>query len=416
MPSVGEYLKPYWMTTDRRTVRLYLGNVVDVLGRMGRGSVHCVVTSPPYYRLRDYGTGTWVGGKDGCDHLRPPLGGVRATTLARPLQYDENGYTTGKTNPNRVQYSGECGKCGARRLDLQIGGESEPDCGSKGQAECGCYVCRMVGVFRGVWRVLHDSGTVWLNLGDSYGEGSQLLGIPWRVALALQADGWVLRQDVIWHKPSPMPESVRNRCTKSHEYVFLLAKRPGYFCDMEAVKERSVDAESLNGMRRRGKDKLSRSGSIGSNYRAGFSKRDGETYPEKNKRSVWTVEDHTALVCYLSEHYPDVLNDFLGGSKSKSSLWKVPPAGYPGAHFAVYPPKLIEPCIRAGTSQYGFVGSGTTCEVALENGRYSAGIDLSETYLKQNAIQRLEGVLYRRRSTAGLVPMEPRKPFRLRKS
>jgi DNA modification methylase len=369
---------------------------------------------------------------------------------------------------------------------MEIGGESKPDCGSKGQAECGCYVCRMVGVFRGVWRVLHDSGTVWLNLGDSYREGSQLLGIPWRVALALQADGWVLRQDVIWHKPSPMPESVRNRCTKAHEYVFLLAKRPGYFCDMEAIKEKSRSQPHAPGNHKVAPERNDK-GHL-EEFERVFSP-DGLS----NKRSVWTVEDHTALVRYLSEHYPDVLEDFLGGSKSKSSVWKVPPAGYPGAHFAVYPPKLIEPCIRAGTSQYGccikcrapwarvmesrklkrrrfvilsdrqrgsregrvggrinttpndvagvetktvgweptcpcgedvipctvldpFLGSGTTCEVALENGRYSMGIDLSETYLKQNAIQRLEGVLYRRRSTAGLVPMEPRKPFRLRKS
>jgi DNA modification methylase len=271
---------------------LFCGDVLDGLRMLPGESVDCVVTSPPYWRLRDYG----VGG--------------------------------------------------------QIGLESSPD----------EYVAKMVLVFGEVRRVLKKRGTVWLNLGDSYasqpagnktpsgfsqtrpsrisGNGDQetvdlpqkdfvglkpkdLCGVPWRVAFALQADGWWLRQDIIWSKPNPMPESVTDRCTKAHEYVFLLSKAASYYYDNEAIREDSIDPESLNGLRERNAGTMNAvdpknykfHGSIGEDGK----RRSGQKYKKRNKRSVWTITTKP----------------------------------YSGAHFATFPEDLIEPMIRAGTSEKG---------------------------------------------------------------
>jgi DNA modification methylase len=249
----------------------------------------------------------------------------------------------------------------------------------------------MVKVFRQIRRVLVDNGTLWLNLGDSYANqksgdtytgfndryfnrstdgGKQaktvsganigklqftglkpknLVGIPWRVAFALQADGWWLRQDIIWHKPNPMPESVTDRCTKAHEYVFLLTKSQQYFYDAEAIKERSVDPESHNGRRKRNNDKFV--GKPMSDTRLGFAKLNGQKYPMRNRRSVWTIT-----------------------SKAFS-----------GAHFAVMPETLAEPCVLAGSKPNDlildpFAGSGTVGVVALKHNRNFIGIELNPTY------------------------------------
>lgn len=400
-------IEPFWETTDHKTVRLYHGDVIAVLQQMPAKSVQCVVTSPPYWGLRDYG----------------------------------------------------------EDKSLEIGSEKTPD----------EFVAKMVAVFREVRRVLRDDGTLWLNLGDSYNANTgagfngnskrpesaretviktanlkpgNLVGIPWRVALALQADGWVLRQDIIWHKPSPMPESVKNRCTKAHEYIFLLTKSQRYFYDAEAIKEKRPGAKPWT---KRNDQKFV--GEVGSDTRTGFSKiEEGQVFDTANKRSVWTVSSQ----------------------------------GYDGAHFATFPPKLIEPCIKAGTSEKGccakccapwrrvtadlgtegghqhqrrggegnpyrlekqtglaeggaganwitktvgweptcecncsrvvpcvvadiFVGSGTTCCVAIAHGRRSVGIDLSKKYLKNNAIPRIEGGLLSRPALARLTGKTPKR-------
>ena len=226
------------------------------------------------------------------------------------------------------------------------------------------FVARMVEVFRHVRRVLRDDGTVWLNLGDSYASGKgtcynpgggstslgqhrkaegahpidrgnkstlalsglkpkDLCGIPWRVALALQADGWYLRQDIIWHKPNPMPESVRDRCTKSHEYLFLLTKKPRYYCDMEAIKEPSQANEA-------------------SRVRSKYGRYDAGTGDAKR-------DSRTGKPDYLQAKG----NDYGGGTRNKRSVWTVATAPYKEAHFATFPPKLIEPCVLAGTSEKG---------------------------------------------------------------
>lgn len=248
------------------------------------------------------------------------------------------------------------------------------------------YVQKMVEVFREVHRLLRNDGTLWLNLGDSYmsakncvpppqTQGGQrgmpsdfvpanrkdqkglknkdLIGIPWRVALALQADGWYLRQDIIWNKPNPMPESVEDRCTKSHEYIFLLSKKPHYYYDFEAIKEPLAESS----VSRLQQNIQSQTGSTRAN---GGAKTNG------NMKAV---------------------GDLSSGLKNKRSVWTVNAKGYKGAHFAVYPEDLILPCVLAGCPKDGtvfdpFTGSGTTAVVALKNGRNYIGTELNPEYVK----------------------------------
>jgi site-specific DNA-methyltransferase (adenine-specific) len=299
------------------------GDCREMMRTMPEKSVQTCVTSPPYFGLRDYGN------------------------------------------------------------DGQIGLEPTPD----------EFVGKLVEVFREVRRVLRDDGTLWLNLGDSYasmnrsgrkespgvgakqeikpiqtsvkwnaGDGSKfqwripafdteikpkdLMGIPWRVAFALQADGWYLRQDIIWHKPNPMPESVTDRCTKAHEYIFLLSKSEKYFFDNEAIKE---DAKSKSEGIRFGGDKY---GDSDDPKHATKSGNVSSEYTKANKRSVWTVTTKP----------------------------------FSGAHFATFPPDLIEPCILAGSALGDtvldpFGGSGTTAMVANQLGRNAVLCELNPEYI-----------------------------------
>jgi DNA modification methylase len=249
----------------------------------------------------------------------------------------------------------------------------------------GEYVANMVDVFRHVWHILEDDGTVWLNLGDSYynyrpGKGQalnkqtvsntnqdlpttcarrgnkqeglkekDLIGIPWRVAFALQDFGWTLRQDIIWHKPNPMPESVRDRCTKAHEYIFLLSKSPQYYFNNEAIKEPAIHSNRTAG----NKNPQKGTGQEKMEIRSGLLAAQQKIYEMRNKRSVWTVN--------------------------------VKP--YKGAHFATFPKELIEPCVLAGSKEGDivfdpFMGSGTTAQVALQYGRQYLGCELNKEYEK----------------------------------
>ena len=262
-----------WVSKCGRA-RIMVGNCLRRLADLPGGSVHCCVTSPPYFGLRDYGHDEQLG------------------------------------NERRVED----------------------------------YVDNLVDVFREVRRVLRDDGVAWLNLGDSYNSNASnqqglggsatsrvgggdpvigrrnkqvdtlkpkdLIGVPWRVAFALQADGWYLRQDIIWAKPNPMPESVTDRCTKSHEYIFLLTKSARYYYDNEAVKEVT---DSIGGASRQ----------FGASKQAGTFRQ-------------------------------DIGNEFTdNGTRNRRSVWTIATQPYKGAHFATYPPKLIEPCIKAGTSEEG---------------------------------------------------------------
>jgi DNA modification methylase len=338
---------------------VYQGDALAVLSELPAESVHCVVTSPPYWGLRDYGTAVWAGGDADCDHKGVPL-----ASSSSPLA----GYTSEnvKVRTNTVPMGQTCRKCGATRIDAQLGLEPTPE----------AYVEAMVGVFREVRRVLRDDGTLWLNMGDSYvanGSGQvpqtkdhkgsgfagpnrdgqtglkpkDLVGIPWRLAFALQADGWYLRSDIIWAKPNPMPESVTDRPTKSHEYLFLMSKSARYYFDQEAVREAPAPYE-----------------------------RPGGTAP-------WTADSgHTNGVG------SDTFHQMSTAGRNIRSVWTVATAPYPGAHFATFPPKLVEPCIKAGCPSGGivldpFAGSGTTGMVAQSLSRRAVLIDLSMDYLGQ---------------------------------
>jgi len=231
-------------------IDIKIGDCREKLKELPNNFFHTVITSPPYWGLRDYGTGKWTGGDPNCSHIA----GKSRNDADREF---------GTKETLTVQYRDVCKDCGAVREDNQIGMEASPE----------EYVRKIVRTFQEVKRVLRDDGTLWLNLGDSYSSGGRtsttnqtvrgdkdygvtrppvsgsikpkdLVGIPWRVALALQEDGWYLRQDIIWHKPNPMPESVKDRCTKAHEYIFLLSKSEKYYYDSHAIKEKSVDCLS----------------------------------------------------------------------------------------------------------------------------------------------------------------------------
>jgi DNA modification methylase len=238
----------------------------------------------------------------------------------------------------------------------------------------GDFVAAMVEVFREVRRVLADDGTLWLNLGDSYGGAKQLLGVPWRVALALQDDGWCLRQDIIWHKPNPMPESVRDRCTKAHEYIFLLSKSPKYYFDAEAIaqpladssKQRLAQANLLN---QRGSERVP--GKTNGNMKAVGPRFGGDKYGKDTSKENRTKS---------GEEW-----DGGVGKANKRSVWTVTTKPFKGAHFATFPPDLIEPCVLAGSRPGDIVldpfgGSGTTAGVAIKHGRKAVLCELNPDY------------------------------------
>lgn len=254
------------------------------------------------------------------------------------------------------------------------------------------YVAKLVDVFREVRRVLRDDATLWLNLGDSYATGrcqperggtpagyktKDLLGMPWRVAFALQADGWILRQDIIWRKPNPLPESVRDRCTKSHEYIFLFAKQPKYYFDHKAMREPCVK------------------GAAGSEFHLGKT---GEhqlgrasTKPRKssstNASAVPGATAHSGIHREGSPREPETRN--------RRDVWTVVTQPFKEAHFATFPPALIEPCVLAGCPQDGtvldcFGGSGTVGMVAEKHGRKYILCELNPEYGKM-AERRITG-------------------------
>lgn len=227
--------------------------------------------------------------------------------------------------------------------DDQLGQEETPE----------KFVESLVNVFREVRRVLRDDGTVWLNLGDSYLSNKQLGGIPWRVAFALQADGWYLRQDIIWSKPNPMPEMVKDRCTKAHEYIFLLSKLAKYYYNNEAIKE---DAKRPNEKQTFG----------GKKARENIIEKGDPRF--RNGHEQWGREIITTT------------------ERNKRSVWSIPTASYSVAHFATYPPELIKPCILAGCPEGGtvldpFGGSGTTAQVANNLNRNAILCELNPEYV-----------------------------------
>jgi len=325
------------------------GDALEVLRGLPDESVHCCVTSPPYWGLRDYG------------------------------------------------------------VEGQLGLEETPE----------VYVERLVGIFRDVRRVLRDDGTVWLNLGDSYASGKgtcynpgggdsslgkhrkesgahpldrgnkstlaasglkpkDLVGIPWRVAFALQADGWWLRSDIIWSKPNPMPESVQDRPTKAHEYIFLLSKSAKYYYDNEAIKEPVVCVGADDGTRVfGGKNKAGANSKHPQTTGRTYGKHSTQDAQSSGRRIVENVKRARAEG---AEH-----DSPFGTKRNKRTVWTVSTKPFKEAHFAVFPPDLIRPCVLAGCPEGGtvldpFFGAGTTGMVAKQEARGYIGIELNPEY------------------------------------
>jgi len=344
-----------------------VGDAAEQLATLPAGIVQTCATSPPYWGLRDYGTGSWSGGDTDCDHAAPPTGGrKKGSTLSG--SGNREGFSADG------QFKSVCGICGARRTDSQLGLESTPD----------EYVARMVEVFREVRRVLRDDGTLWLNLGDSYNGSSgsggdtpkqstnvgsfhdggirrapglkpkDLVGIPWRVAFALQADGWYLRSDIIWHKPNPMPESVTDRPTSAHEHVFLLSKSARYYYDADSIREHTEH--------------------VGATWedRQAMGFRGDTKHPTRD-----AIESGMSIPSFAANK----------NGRNRRSVWTVATRPYAEAHFACWPPKLVAPMIQAGSKPGDlvldpFMGSGTTAQVAQDLGRDWIGVELNPDYIK----------------------------------
>ena len=360
------------------------GNCIDVLKTLPDSSVQCCVTSPPYYGLRDYGTAKWVGGDTDCPHYRTSKYSEKCTTGHKHMM--EQGEAVGDSI-----YKTVCPLCGAVRVDEQIGLEDSPE----------DYVKAIVEVFREVRRVLKDDGTVWLNLGDSYAgsEGKNslpngvkpkdLIGIPWMVAFALRNDGWHLRQDIIWCKLNGLPESVRDRCTKSHEYIFLLSKSPKYFFDHESIQEVATGYDGRKDTVLKGSPKYADQSVVPNTGEQSMAKNGPERWKFKNL--AYDGQTPNTMHELRAQGMPDkVYTKIVNGEevpvRNKRDVRLVATEPYSGAHFATYPTKLIEPCILAGSAKGDtvldpFNGAGTTGIVALTNGRKYIGIELNAKYV-----------------------------------
>lgn len=355
---------------------ILLGNCLDVLKTLPDESVNCCVTSPPYYALRDYGTGTWIGGDPNCDHMHFHGSSCMSGTHKKFADMQQ---TSGVGHLMRSV----CTKCGAVREDSQIGIEDTPE----------LYIKNLVSIFHEVKRILTKDGTCWINIGDSYAHTTNkvvpqsientpdrqpsygtrvpdgcktkdLIGIPWMLAFALRDDGWYLRQDIIWHKPNPMPESVKDRFTKSHEYIFLLSKSPNYYFDHDAVQENANPNSAAR---------------YKSPFFSGHKEIIGGGRPNDASNTAGMKE--------------------YNGKRNKRDVWSVSPSHYNEAHFATYPEELIYPCIIGGCPKDGivldpFMGSGTTGVVAKRNHRNYIGIELNPDY-KKIAERRISGTLKR---------------------
>ena len=293
------------------------------------------------------------------------------------------------------------------------------------------YVAALVEVFEGVRELLADDGTLWLNLGDSYandakwggssggkhvqalhgntgiGRGKNdtglkpknLVGAPWRVAFALQEAGWYLRQDIIWHKPNPMPESVTDRCTKAHEYLFLLTKSERYYCNMDAIKEPSTQRALGNRSHKHtaayedGDDTARTKAGLMAYAQRQRSKRDSFKRDDSKRAEVMPGQT-------VGTHRPErEESEYDTEMRNRRSVWTVATRPYSGAHFAVFPPALIEPCVLAGSRPGDvvldpFIGSGTTAQVALQHGRQWVGCELNQEY-EPLQLDRIYGPAYR---------------------
>lgn len=394
------------------------GNSRDTLKLIADKSVRCCVTSPPHFALRDYGTGKWEGGYEMCKHEGPPQ-----RTKANVNKNCGTGNDI-KNGEAKEFYKSVCKICGAVRIDEQIGLEETPE----------QYVAALVEVFEEVKRILADDGTLWLNLGDSYAATSKnrteeqvsrkstlagsketqlscsrqqnkivgdlkpkdLIGIPWMVAFALRAAGWYLRQDIIWHKPNPMPESVMDRCTKAHEYIFLLSKSRQYYYDADAIKTPIANASVQRLLQavenQEGSSRVP--GKTNGRIKAVDHKnllRQDKNHSFHEARKGIDVDNSAATKGsgtkgHSGNYRPD--GSLIGdGMANKKSVWTIVTQPYSEAHFAAFPPALIVDCIKAGSAEGDiildpFSGAGTTAMVAQKLNRNFIAIELNPKYIE----------------------------------
>lgn len=392
--------------------KVYLGNSLEVIKTFPDESVDCVVTSPPYYGLRDYGTGTWVGGDPNCPHYRTTK--VSELTATGHKRMQDMGEAVGD-----AIYKSVCPICGAVRKDEQIGLEETPE----------AYIERLVSLFREIRRVLKKDGTCWVNLGDSYNSApsgnseenrkkhadsvsfrkpkkgeedrsqqrkaglvkglkpKDLIGIPWMFAFAMRADGWYLRQDIIWHKPNPMPEAVTDRCTKSHEYIFLFSKSQKYYFDYEAIMEEAVTQVDPRIGKRVEYDGM-RKGQEGTGNRAFVSLKvryGNGTKAERTHEQGYAQKENGGHRDNSGGFDSEMVIKDGMVVRNKRDVWSVQVRPNKEAHFATYPQMLIQPCILAGSPQGGvvldpFMGTGTTAIACIREKRQYIGSELSDRY------------------------------------
>lgn len=244
------------------------------------------------------------------------------------------------------------------------------------------FISKLIAVFAEVRRVLRDDGTAWVNMGDSYSRDKQLMMMPARLAIAMQDDGWYLRQDIIWNKQNPMPESVRDRCTKSHEYIFLLSKKRNYYFDQQAITE-PLTQSSVDRLAQAGWEEQQGSDRVPGKTN-GAMKAVGGLRSKRNsfsRETKATAGEHGQS----AQHRPGRDDIDYDQSRNKRSVWTVATARFKGAHFATFPPDLIRPCILAGSPRGGvildpFGGAGTTGMVAMQEGRRSLLCELNPDY------------------------------------
>ena len=340
-----------------RGLALYHGDALDVLRTFRDESVQCSMTSPPYYGLRDYGTGTWHGGDPACDHDA----NAPRDQLQVPPGTDKQASNKGAND--LVRYH-RC-VCGAEREDRQVGLEQTPE----------EYVARLTEVFRELRRVLRDDGVLWLNVADSYnsiggtvGGGKNLedrkrtlrgrvdglkhkdlILVGPMLASSLQSDGWYLRAQNIWHKPNAMPSSAKDRPGLDYEYVYQLTKSPRYYFDMDAVKQTAA-------------------------------------WERWGRQTVPKHRGSKSAAGHFQERSKEEVQEMGGKERNLRTVWSIPTKPYKGAHFAAFPPELVETCVAASSREGDvvldpFVGSGTTAFQCARMGRRCVGIDLKEDYL-----------------------------------
>lgn len=357
----------------RGPVELYLGDAAEVLAALPDASVDCLVTSPPFWGLRDYGTGAWHGGDPACAH---PQGHARRTDGVA------------------------CPACQARWVDPQYGLETSLD----------DYLDHLLEVFDQARRVLNPTGTCWVNLGDSYTAGTRLaydttggiagsrqlpagrrsaplpgknlLGVPWRTAFALQSSGWILRNAVVWAKSNPMPESVRDRLSATYELLFLFTKSPKYHFTLDPIRIPLARPEALDGTRIIGGSRKGRTGGVDatqrrrgtSGYGSATTKHTSELAAGAGSGNLRAVgHAHTAA-------HP--------AGRNPGDVWRIATRPYRGAHVAPFPLDLPLRAIAAGCPEGGlvldpFCGAGTTGLAALQLGRRFVGIDISAAFLDE---------------------------------